>query len=90
MCIRDRLFSGQPVRAFQPAVTAISIEDAVDLGKERCLGKPKAPHQRIAIGERVLTPAFHAGTVSRRERRHLVAEEQLGIAAAPDLSLIHI
>ena len=42
--------------------------------------------QRIAIGERVLAPAFHARAVTGGERGHLVAEEQLGIAAVPDLA----
>ena len=73
------------MRAFHPADPAIGIEDAVDLGEERRLRETEASHERVAIGEGVAAAAFHAGAMTGRECGHLVAEEELGIAVAPDL-----
>ena len=77
--IIDRHF----VRSLRAAVEPFRLKHEIHLGRVR---NGAALRLRPFLGERfrVRAAAFEAGTVTGRERRHLVEEEQRGVAVAPD------
>ncbi len=73
-----------PVRALGFAVEPFGVQDFVHRRRARALGL--AGEQRgETLG--ILAPAFEAGPVAGGQRRHLVEEEQFGVAVAPDLAM---
>ena len=74
---------GIAVRSLGAAVEPFRLQHHVHFGRVR---NRAALRLRPFLGEQlcVRAAAFEAGSVTGRERRHLVEEEQRGIAVAPD------
>ena len=73
-----------PMQAFGLAVEPLGVQHLIHRRRRRAF--LLAGEQRRK-GFRVLAPAFEAGPVAGRERRHLIEKKQLGVIAAPDVAL---
>jgi hypothetical protein len=77
---------GKPMSALGAPIEALTMENAIDLGRwqrqrlVRCRGPCR--HE----GDRIPAPTFEAGPVPGSEGGNLIEEKQLGVPVAPDRS----